>query len=89
MGQKAIHSRLAADGFFASAVPVVEGLNRIEVLAQSSDGSVGRDTTTVHYQPGGNRSLDLEVFLEREKSLKLEIERLEKSLKLEVERPKP
>ena len=89
MGQKAIHSRLAADGFFASAVPVVEGLNRIEVLTQSSDGSVGRDTITVHCQPGGNRSLDLEVFLEREKSLKLEIERLEKSLKLEVERPKP
>lgn len=86
MGQKALRSRLAADGFFASAVPVVEGLNRIQVLARSSDGSVGRDTITVHYQSGGNRSLDLEVFLEREKKLKLEVERLEKNLKLEAER---
>jgi hypothetical protein len=79
IGQKALRSRLAADGFFASAVPVVEGLNRIEVLARSSDGSVGRDTITVHYQPGGNRSLDLDVFLERERNLKLQVERLGKS----------
>ena len=34
MGQKALQSRLAADGFFASAVPVVEGLNRIEVVVE-------------------------------------------------------
>jgi hypothetical protein len=79
MGQKALRSRLAADGFFASAVPVVEGLNRIQVLARSSDGSVGRDTITVRYEPGGNRSLELEIFLEKEKSLKLEVERLGKS----------
>jgi hypothetical protein len=89
MGQKALQSRLAADGFFASAVPVVEGLNRIEVVARSSDGSIGRDTITLHYQPGGKRSLDLEVFLERERSLKLEVERLGKSpdqIQREVER---
>ena len=77
--QKALQSRLAVDGFFASAVPVVEGLNRIQVLGRASDGSIGRDTITVHYQPGGNRSLALEVFLEREKNLKLEVERLGKS----------
>jgi hypothetical protein len=77
--QKALQSRLAVDGFFASAVPVVEGLNRIQVLCRASDGSIGRDTITVHYQPGGNRSLDLEVFLEREKNLKLQVERLGKS----------
>ncbi|HEV8719613.1 MAG TPA: hypothetical protein VGW77_03125 [Candidatus Binatia bacterium] len=40
---------------------------RLQVLARSSDGSIGRDTITVHYQPGGMRSLDLEVFLERER----------------------
>jgi hypothetical protein len=43
----------------------------------------------VCYQPGGKRSLDLEVFLEREKSLKLEVERLGKSrdqIQREVER---
>jgi hypothetical protein len=86
--QKALQSRLAVDGFFASAVPVVEGLNRIQVLGRASDGSVARQTITVHYQPGKERSLALEVFLENEKrSLDLEVllER-EKSLKLEVER---
>jgi hypothetical protein len=87
--QKALHSRLAVDGFFAAAVPVTEGLNRIQVLGRASDGSVGRDTITVHYQPGETRSLDLEIFLEREKSLKLEVERLGKrtdQIEREVER---
>ena len=79
VGQKALQSRLAIDGFFASAVPVVEGLNRLQVLCRASDGSIGRDTITVHYQPGGNRSLNLDVFLESEKNLKLEVERLGKS----------
>ena len=41
--QKALQSRLAVDGFFASAVPVVEGLNRIQVLfGQAMAQSVGR-----------------------------------------------
>jgi von Willebrand factor type A domain len=85
--QKALRSRLTADGFFASAIPVVEGVNRIQVLARASDGSVGRDTITVHYQPGRERSLDLEIFLEREKrSLDLEIFlEKQKTLKVEVE----
>jgi hypothetical protein len=58
------------------------------VLARASDGSVSRDTVTVHYQPGKERSLALEVFLENEKrSLDLEVSlEKEKSLKLEVER---
>ena len=86
MGQKALRSRLAADGFFASAVPVVGETNNIQVVARTSDGLIGRDTITVHYQPGVMRSLDLDVFFEREKRLKLEVERLEKNLKLEVER---
>ena len=60
--QNALRSRLAVDGFFASAVPVVEGLNRIQVLGRANDGSIGRDTITVHYEPGGKRSLDLEFF---------------------------
>lgn len=78
-GQKAALSRLAADGFFSSAVPVVAGANRIQVVARASDGSVGRDTITLNYQPGGQRSLDLEVFLERERSLQLEVQRLGKT----------
>ena len=86
--QKALRSRLAVDGYFASAVPVVEGLNRIQVLGRASDGSIGRDTATVRYEPGGKRSLDLEIFLQNEKrnlELNVSLER-EKNLKLEVER---
>jgi hypothetical protein len=77
--QRAPQVRLAADGFFSSALPVVEGLNRIQVLARSSDGATGRDSISVYYQRGDQRSLDLEVFLEKEKSLKLQVERLGKS----------
>ncbi len=69
MGQKATHLRLAADGFFASAVPVAEGRNQIDVFARASDGSNGHDSITVYYQPGNQKSLELEVFLEKEKKL--------------------
>jgi hypothetical protein len=79
MGQKATHLRLAADGFFASAVPVVEGRNQIDVFARASDGSNGHDSITVYYQPGNQKSLELEVFLEKEKKLQLEVERLGKT----------
>jgi len=78
-GQKSTQLRLAADGFFSSAVPVVEGANRIDVYARASDGSTGHDTITVYYQSGNQKSLDLDVFLEREKNLKLQVERLGKS----------
>ena len=86
--QNALQSRLAVDGFFASAVPVVEGLNRIQVLSRASNGSIARHAITVHYQPGKERSLALEVFLENEKrSLDLEVSlEKEKRLKLEIER---
>src|SRR6266540_1355507 len=43
--------------------------NRIQVLGRASDGSVARHTITVHYQPGKERSLALEVFLENENAL--------------------
>jgi len=84
-GQKATQLRLAADGFFSSAVPVAQGLNQIEVFARASDGSSKRDSVSIYYQPGNQRSLDLEVFLEKEKNLKLEVERLGKS-QAEIER---
>ncbi len=89
LGQKATHLRLAADGFFSSAVPVVEGRNQIEVLARASDGSNGRASIAVFYQSGTRKSLDLEVFLEKEKKLQLEVDRLGKSsaeIQREVER---
>jgi hypothetical protein len=79
MGQKATHMRLAADGFFSSSVPVVEGRNQIEVFARASDGSTGRDTITINFQPSSQKSLDLEIFLEKEKSLDLQVERLGRS----------
>lgn len=75
-GQKATQLRLAADGFFASAVPVVEGRNQIDVFARGSDGSNGRDSITIFYQSGTQKSLELEVFIEKERKLKLEVERL-------------
>lgn len=89
MGQKATQLRLAADGFFSSALPVVEGRNQIEVLARASDGSNGRDAITVFYQSGNQKSLELEVFLEKERKLKLEIDRLGRSpeeIQREIER---
>jgi hypothetical protein len=78
-GQKATNLRSAADGFFSSAVPVVEGRNQIDVFARASDGTTGRDTVTIYYQSGTQKSLDLEVFLEKERKLKLEVERLGRS----------
>jgi hypothetical protein len=78
-GQKATQNRLSADGFFSSAVPVVEGPNQIDVFARASDGTNGSDSITVYYQPGTQKSLDLEIFLEKEKKLELEIKRLGRS----------
>jgi glucodextranase-like protein len=89
LGQKATLLRLAADGFFSSAVPVTEGKNQIDVLARASDGSNARQSITVYYQPGIQKSLDLEIFLEKEKNLQLEVNRLGKSpaeIQREVER---
>jgi Mg-chelatase subunit ChlD len=88
-GQKATQLRLAADGFFSSAVPVIEGGNQIDVFARASDGSNGRDSITVHYQPSNQKSLELEVFLEKERKLQLEVERLgrpQSEIQREVER---
>jgi hypothetical protein len=78
-GQKASQLRVAADGFFSAAVPVIEGRNQIDVFARASDGSNGKDSITINYQSGNQKSLELEVFLEKEKKLKLEVERLGKS----------
>ena len=78
-GIKAPHLRLAADGFFSGAVPVVEGANRIQVVARASDGSLARETITVNYRRSNQRSVDVQVFLENEKSLDLQVERLGRS----------
>lgn len=89
IGQKATQLRLAADGFFSSAVPVSEGKNQIDVLARTSDGGNTRESVTIYYQPGTQKSLELEVFLEKEKNLQLEVNRLGKSpaeIQREVER---
>jgi hypothetical protein len=55
---------------------MVEGKNQIDVLARSSDGSNSRASISVFYQSGTQKSLELEIFLENEKKLKLEVERL-------------
>jgi hypothetical protein len=88
-GRKATRLRLAADGLFAAAVPLTGGANQIEVFARASDGATKRASVMVYYQPGKQRSLDLELFLENEKKLQVEIERLGKSpeeIQMEVER---
>jgi hypothetical protein len=48
-------------------------------LARASDGTSGRDSITIFYQSGTQKSLELEVFLEKERKLKLEVERLGRS----------
>jgi hypothetical protein len=53
------------------------------------DGTTNRANVTVYYQAGAQKSLDLEIFLEKERKLQIEIERLGKSqedVQLEVER---
>lgn len=89
LGQRATQIRLGADGFFSAAVPVAEGRNQIEALARANDGSNGRDAVTIFYQSSNQKSLELEVFLEKERKLKLEVERLGRSpaeIQREVER---
>jgi len=76
--QKAAQTRLASDGFFSAAVPVAEGSNQITVIARGSDGSVGRQSITVEYRSGNQKSLELEVFLERERKLQSQVDRLGK-----------
>ena len=89
LGQKATHLRLAADGFFSAAVPVAEGRNQIEAVARATDGANGRDSITIYYQSSTQKSLELEIFLEKEKKLQLEVDRLGRSpaeIQREVER---
>lgn len=89
-GQKATRTRLSADGFFAAAVPLTQGSNQIEVSVRGSDGSTNRATLTVYYQTtAAQRAVDLEIFLENERKLELEIERLGRTsaeIQREVER---
>src|SRR5215468_11240260 len=40
----------------------------IDVIVRASDGSTGKDLITVYYQSRNQKSLELEVFLEREKT---------------------
>ncbi|HEY7554991.1 MAG TPA: VWA domain-containing protein [Candidatus Binatia bacterium] len=89
IGQKATHLRLAADGFFSAAVPVTEGRNQIEAFARATDGANGSDSITIYYQSSTQKSLELEIFLEKERKLQLEVERLGRSsaeIQREVER---
>lgn len=76
--QRSLQMRLAADGFFSAAVPMKEGKNQIRVLARSSSGAVSQKLITVDFRQGGQRSMDLEVFLEKERQLNQGIEKLGK-----------
>ena len=78
-GKRASQIRLASDGFFSSALPMVEGVNRINVRARVSGGGIGKDSISVVYEPTKKRSLGIEVFMEKERSLSLEVEKLGKN----------
>jgi hypothetical protein len=60
--------RLAADGLFAGAVTLTGGANQIEVFARAGDGAAKRASVIVYYQPGTQRSLDLELFWKKRKN---------------------
>lgn len=76
LARRSTQMRLAADGFFSAAVPMREGKNRIRVLARSSTGAVSQKLITVDFRQGGQRSMELEVFLEKERQLNQGIEKL-------------
>jgi hypothetical protein len=78
-GEQAVRTRLAPDGLFGAAVPMAEGLNQLEVFARAGSGNTSRASITVYYEPGTQRSLALDIFLEREKNLQVEVDRLGKS----------
>src|SRR5258705_11058233 len=56
IGQKATQLRLAADGFFSSAVPVAERRNQIDVLARASDRTQTREAITGYYHPAAPKT---------------------------------
>src|SRR5688572_27890895 len=62
-GQKANQLRLAADGFFSSAVPVIEGRNQIDVFARASDGRSEEHTSELQSQS----NLVCRLLLEKKK----------------------
>jgi len=84
-GKRASQIRLASDGFFSSALPMVEGVNRINVRARVSGGGIGKDSISVVYEPTKKRSLGIEVFMEKERSLSLEVEKLGKDEEIQRE----
>ncbi|NIO07814.1 MAG: hypothetical protein GTO40_07315 [Deltaproteobacteria bacterium] len=84
-GKRASEIRLASDGYFSSALTMVEGVNRINVRARVSGGGIGRDMVSVVYQPPRKRSLDVEVFMEESGSFGSESQKLDK-MRDEIER---
>ena len=65
-GQKATQMRLAADGFFSSAVPVVEGRNQIDVYARATYCATVRDSYV--FTNRSAESLDLKFSGKRAKA---------------------
>jgi len=60
---------LLAERNLLSRIQLFQGLaDQIDVIVRASHGSTGKDLITVYYQSGNQKSLELEVFLEREKT---------------------
>lgn len=89
-GLEAVHQLHNADGTYAALVPVQEGLNTIEVVARSTDGSTERVETTTMFgsipltaRQGADRARLLEISLARERAK----ERPAKEVEIEVDGP--
>ena len=52
-GEAASELRIQADGTFGALVPIRTGLNRIQVMARSSDGSEATAAISVGHAEGG------------------------------------
>jgi hypothetical protein len=89
-GLEAVDQLHNADGSYAALVPVQEGLNTIEVVARSTDGSIERveittlvATTALTARQGADRARLLEISLARERGKAQPA----KDLEIEVEDP--
>jgi len=91
-----------ADGSFSALVPVIEGMNVLEVYAKSTEGTEERQTVRVRYVPGSgasdlnprllaqrNRLMENRLLDLQQRSIEIEAERddrVRRELMVEIER---
>jgi hypothetical protein len=86
MNTPATDTIINADGSFGSLVPVQAGLNRLEVLAEATDGTSTRAEVTVSYAPGAPApTLPRELIAMRNRLLEKRLVELKRG-RIEAER---